>query len=233
MHKILIIEYDKKMATLLKSHIEKYDFHCFIIENFTAIKQSVLEVQPSLILLDINLPRYDGFYWCRQIRTVTTCPIIFISARTGEMDQVMALENGGDDYITNPFHIEIVIAKIKSLLRRTYGSYAVDSNAKITELNGLYLHHHRLELEYAEQILELSKREFALLDCLLTKHGQVVAREQLLEALWDDTKFVDDNTLSVNVTRVRKKLELLNIKNALETIRGVGYRFNKTWSENI
>ncbi|MBR3120077.1 MAG: response regulator, partial [Oceanobacillus sp.] len=134
MAKILIIEDDPKIALLLQNHLEKYGYEAVITEQFDAVTEVFKLVLPDLVLLDINLPSFDGFYWCRQIRQISTCPILFISARSGEMDQVMALENGGDDFITKPFAYEVVTAKIRSSLRRAYGAYAPKVKERVVEL---------------------------------------------------------------------------------------------------
>ncbi|QPA31404.1 response regulator transcription factor [Thermaerobacillus caldiproteolyticus] len=231
MHTILIVEDDYKIASMLKEHIEKYEYKVHIASQFTDIKKEFVEFCPHLVLLDINLPRFDGFYWCRQIRTISNCPIIFISARSDEMNQIMAIENGADDYITKPFNFDLVMAKIKSLLRRTYGSYANPLQPHIYEVSGLYLLYDQHMVQWNQYTIELTKKEFTLLERLLKKAGKIVSREELLESLWDDVDFVDDNTLSVNITRVRKKLQQLGIKNAIETVRGTGYKIVDTWSE--
>lgn len=145
------------------------------------------------------------------------------------MDQVMALEHGGDDYITKPFHPEVVLAKINSLLRRAYGEYAVTNRERIIDKNGLRLYPERLELHFQQEKVSLTKKEADILEVLMTRHPLVAGREVLLEKLWDDDTFVDENTLNVNMTRTRNKLKELGIKNAIETVRGVGYRFNITW----
>src|SRR5690606_36096497 len=124
MAKIMIVEGDPKIAKLLQNHLEKYGFQTWITEDFDHVSEFFTEVYPDMVLLDVNLPSYDGYYWCRQIRKISTCPILFISARSAEMDQVRALENGADDFITKPFHYEVVMAKIRSHLRRAYGEYA-------------------------------------------------------------------------------------------------------------
>src|SRR5699024_6799930 len=162
--------------------------------------------KPDLVLLDINLPFFDGFYWCRQIRTVSICPVIFISARTGEMDQVMALENGGDDYITKPFSPEIVMAKIRSQLRRAYGEYSNQHRERLVEQEGLKLYVERLEVHFQGKSISVTKNEAAIIELLLERYPRVSGREDLLEKLWDDQTFVDENTLNVNMARVRKKL---------------------------
>lgn len=228
MYRIFLVEDDDKISTILSDFLQKYGYDAVTAQDYSRVKEEFSTVQPDLVLLDINLPRYDGFYWCRQIRTISNVPIIFISARAGEMDQVMAIENGGDDYITKPFHFEVVLAKIKSVLRRTYGEYAASSR-DVYDVAGLYLHRDRQTVEWNGTQLELTKKEFLLLDCLVKHVNQIVSREELLEALWDDVDFVDDNTLSVNVTRVRKRLEQLGIYDAIETKRGQGYRLVQNW----
>lgn len=231
MYRIFLVEDDDKISTLLKDFLQKYGYDVVTAQDFSRVKEEFSAIQPDLVLLDINLPRYDGFYWCRQIRTVSNAPIIFISARAGEMDQVMAIENGGDDYITKPFHFEVVLAKVKSVLRRTYGEYALQSASvrDVYDVAGLYLYRDQHAVEWKGKRLELSKKEFLLLDCLARKVNQIVSREELLDALWDDRDFVDDNTLSVNVTRVRRRLEQLGIDDAIETKRGEGYRLVQNW----
>ncbi|QOS78691.1 response regulator transcription factor [Paenibacillus sp. JNUCC31] len=228
MYTIMIIEDDSKIAGLLQSHIERYGDKAVAVEDFEQVVQQFEQIKPHVVLLDINLPSYDGFYWCRQIRSISTCPIIFISARSGKMDQVMALENGADDYITKPFEHEIVMAKIRSQLRRVYGDYAARNEERKVELDGLTVYLERLEMELGDRKIQLTKKETILLETLLRRSPKLVSRETILEKLWDDS-FVDDNTLSVNVTRVRKRLTELGITDALETVRGSGYRLNSNW----
>ncbi|MFS0784699.1 winged helix-turn-helix domain-containing protein [Bacillus sp. 1P06AnD] len=231
MHTIYLIEDDPKITHLLADHLKKYDYEVVVPTAFEQLKQQFQLCSPSLVLLDINLPKYDGFYWCRQFRTISNCPIIFISARAGEMDQVMAIENGGDDYITKPFHFEVVMAKVKSLLRRTYGEYASAKNGKLLEIEGLSLAYDQHSLSYKTKTVDLSKREFTLVESFLENPGKVISRDDLLDRLWDDVQFVDDNTLSVNITRVRKKLAELGINESIETIRGIGYKLSVTWRD--
>ena len=229
MYTIMIVEDDPKIAGLLKSHIERYGDRAVLVEDFERVLEQFEQIQPHVVLLDINLPSYDGFYWCRQIRTMSTCPILFISARSGKMDQVMALENGADDYITKPFEHEIVMAKIKSQLRRVYGDYAARDEERKVELGGLTVYLERLEIQLGDRRVQLTKKETILLETLLRRSPKLVSRETILEKLWDDS-FVDDNTLSVNVTRVRKRLAEIGIIDALETVRGSGYRLNANWN---
>src|SRR5690625_2305823 len=149
MKKIMIVEDDPNIAAYLKSYIQKYNYQVVAIDRFDNIMELFQQHKPDLVLLDINLPFFDGFYWCRQIRTESICPVIFISARTGEIDQVMALENGGDDYITKPFSPDIVMAKIRSQLRRAYVDYAGTKTERIVDLNilNLYTNHHELKFD--------------------------------------------------------------------------------------
>lgn len=227
----MIVEDDPKIAAYLTSYISKYNYHVIAIDQFDNVLASFQAYQPDLVLLDINLPYYDGFYWCRQIRKESICPVIFISARTGEMDQVMAIENGGDDYITKPFSPDIVMAKIRSQMRRAYGEYAGKQQERILELSQLKLFPERHELVYDDTVALLTKNETNILELLMERYPRVAGREDLLEKLWDEQTFVDENTLNVNMTRVRKKLQELGIDGAVETIRGSGYRLKITWKK--
>src|SRR5690625_3936033 len=229
--KILIVEDDPKIAEHLYNDVKKYGYGAMIVTDFDKVMKEFRTYEPHLVLLDINLPSYDGFYWCRQIRNDCIWPVIFISARKGDMDQVMAIENGGDDYITKPFSPDIVIAKIRSQLRRAYGEYAGSQQERVLELHHLKLFPERHELHFGETLVLLTKNETNILELLLERHPRVAGREDLLEKLWDDQSFVDENTLNVNMTRVRKKLQDLGITNAVETVRGSGYRLNVTWKE--
>lgn len=230
METIMIVEDDPKIAEYLQSYIQKYNYNVVVATDFQHLMDTFRNYQPELVLLDINLPSFDGFYWCRQIRLESICPVIFISARTGEMDQVMALENGGDDFITKPFHPDVVMAKIRSQLRRAYGEYAVKHEERILDKEGLHLFPERFELHFGPKSVSLTKNESNIIEILFERHPRVAGREDLLERLWDDEMFVDENTLNVNVTRVRKKFQEFGIHDAVETVRGVGYRLNVTWN---
>ncbi|WP_337018932.1 response regulator transcription factor [Oceanobacillus massiliensis] len=231
MQKIMIVEDDPKIAEHLQSYIQKYGYEAVKIAAFDRVIDEFHKTKPDLVLLDINLPSYDGYYWCRQIRKESICPVIFISARIGEMDQIMALENGGDDFITKPFHPEIVLAKIRSQLRRAYGEYASKVEERILEIENLRLYPERMELSFGGNTAALSKKETDTIEVLMERYPRVAGREDLLEKLWDEHVYVDENTLNVNITRVRKKMESIGIKGAIETVRGAGYRLSVTWSE--
>ncbi len=220
----MIVEDNEDICELLRHYLEKYGYETTVAEDFTSVLELFLLKKPDLVLLDINLPSFDGFYWCRQLRQHSTCPVIFISARSGEMDQVMAIENGGDDYIEKPFSYDVVLAKIKSQIRRAYGEYATSQGEKIIEYKGLQLYVERLEMRYQEQKYELSKKEGNMLEVLLERGEKVTSRDRLMEKLWDTEAFVDENTLNVYITRLRKKLRELDANVTIETIRGAGYR---------
>ena len=233
MDKIMIVEDDVKIVEHLRNYLEKYNYTVTVVTDFDHVLTQFQEEQPQLVLLDINLPSYDGYYWCRQIRKESICPVIFISARTGEMDQIMALENGGDDFITKPFYPDVVIAKIRSQLRRAYGEYAAQVKERVVHLKGLQLYPERLELCFGDQVCTLTKKETDIIESLLERYPRVAGREDLLMKLWDDQAYVDENTLNVNITRVRKKFQELGITDAIETVRGAGYRVRITWNEGV
>jgi len=228
-YKIFIVEDDLSLSNLLQEYINKYGFEVRAAENFEDVMGEFNEYNPNLVLLDVNLPKFDGYYWCRKIRQQSKIPIIFISARDSGMDQVMALESGADDYITKPFYYDVAIAKIKSQIRRAFGDYAAKGEERTVELEGLKFYPERSEIEFKGERLIITKREGILLECLMEKFPKVVGRDLLLEKIWDDLEFVEENTLSVNISRVRKRLQVLGVDNGIETIRGAGYRLNKTW----
>jgi len=229
-YKIMLVEDDSSIAKLLGSLIEKYGYKPLILSDFDRILDIFIEENPHLVLLDINLPKYDGFYWCRKIRQISRIPIIMISARDSEMDQVMGIESGADDYITKPFYYDVVIAKIKSQLRRCYGEFAPDvSEERRIELEGLTLYLERPELHFNKDSTVLTKKEAVLAETLMRMSPRAVSRDVLMEKLWDDQTFIDENTLNVNVARLRKKLQEVGIDDALETVRGYGYSLYVTW----
>lgn len=224
------MEDDVKIANYLSSYIKKYHYEVVIATDFDQIMCTFRQSNPALVLLDINLPSYDGYYWCRQIRKESICPVIFISARTGEMDQVMALDNGADDFITKPFHPDVVMAKIRSQFRRAYGEYATKFEERVLIQEGLKLYPERLELQFKSQTTSLTKNETFIIESLFERYPRVAGRQDLLEKLWDDQVYVDENTLNVNITRVRSKFQSIGIEEAVETVRGAGYRLRITWS---
>ena len=230
MYKVLIIEDDEKLRNLIKDGLTRYNYDVAIVKDYSNIKKEFIKEAPHLVLMDINLPNYDGFFWCREIRSISKVPIIFISARFSDMDQVMAIENGGDDYVVKPFSFDLLMAKIKGVMRRAYGEYAGSTSREVLEVDGLYLYPGQNIVEWNKEKIELSKKEFALIHILLKNLDKIVTREKLLEELWDDKDFVDDNTLSVNIARLRKRLEDIGIYDVIQTKRGQGYCMVKTWN---
>lgn len=225
-YRIMIVEDDQKIAKILAQELERYGMVALIVEDFTRVKEAFCSSQPDLVLLDINLPKFDGYCWCRQIRTLSKVPIIFVSARDQDVDQVRALESGGDDYISKPFNLELAIAKINSLLRRTYGEYAVSKPLDVLAIGDVVINRADSSASRGDVRVELTAKELELLWILAQRNGTIVSREELLDVLWDDEEFVDDNTLTVNVSRLRRRLDELGLGQAIETRRGQGYRLS-------
>lgn len=224
MKKILLVEDDITLKKLIKDYIEKYDYIVSIVSDFANIEEEFININPDLVLLDINLPYSDGFQLCKSFRRNSNVPIIFISARSSYSEQIRALELGGDDFIVKPFDIELLLAKIQAAFRRIYGEYSEEKN-QIVASNGLILTKHNLQISYNGKSLELSKKEFQLINKLVANENSIIPREELLEELWDETFFVDDHTLTVNVARVKSKLSMLGLNDAIQTKRGYGYLF--------
>ncbi|MDQ0190034.1 response regulator transcription factor [Alicyclobacillus cycloheptanicus] len=223
--RVAVVEDDPQVASLLHRQLTRYGFVVTVMNDLRHVDEAVRDMNPDLVLLDINLPYLDGFHWCRSIRRFSTVPIVFISSRGSNMDQVFAMENGGDDYIQKPFDMEVVVAKLRALLRRTYGEYAGKAPTSVYRSGKLALDVRKAQMECNGRTQWLTKTELELLRQLMEAGGSVISRNQLLEALWDDTDFVDDNTLTVNVTRLRRKLEDIGVRNVIVTVRGLGYRF--------
>lgn len=221
MYRIFIVEDDAKLAEIIGKNLQKYNYSYNICEDFSRILEELNRHDPHLVLLDINLPMFDGFYWCSQIRNVSKLPIIFISSRDSKMDQIMSLNMGGDDYIQKPFSIEILITKINSLLRRSYAY--TDNSLSILEVKGKILDLNKRTLVINGMTLSLTKNEFQMLYILFSNRSQTVKRETIIKSLWQEESFVDDNTLTVNINRLRKKLKDHGIEDFIKTVKGIGY----------
>ncbi len=220
MKKILIIEDDLNVARELSISLKKWSFEVDIIKNFDNILKEVIYNKPSLILMDVNLPYYDGFYWCEKIREVSKVPIIFLSSRDSNMDIIMGINNGGDDYITKPFSTEVLISKINALLRR---SYDYNNSDTLIYYNDAVLDIEKCIFRYDDKEIELTKNEIKTLSLLIKNKEKVVSREKIMMSLWNDDEFVNDNTLTVNITRLRGKINELGLKDIIKTKKGIGY----------
>lgn len=221
MFKIMIIEDDLKLKSKVADSLTKWGYEVYPINDLENIIDEFKSFDPHLVLLDINLPYYDGFHWCNEIRKFSKTPIIFISSRDSNMDIIMGVNLGADDYIQKPFSIDILIAKVNALLRRTYNFTDTESN-KIVH-NGATLDLSTATLEYKGGTIELTKNEVKILHELMKSKGKIVSRDKLMKKLWDSEWFVDDNTLTVNVNRIRSKLKGIGLEEFIETKRGLGY----------
>lgn len=217
--KILIVEDHEPIRLELCKFLGKYNYEAKAVVDFENVVECCLEEQADLILLDINLPVYDGYYICREIRTQSDVPIIVVTSRDSEMDELMSMNIGADDFIAKPYNTQILLARISSILRRTKKS----SEDSLIEYHGLKISLEKSTMSYQDKEMELSKNEIRILYTLIQKKEAIVSRDELMESLWQSNEFVDDNTLTVNVNRVRKKLEAIGLDNFIQTKRGRGY----------
>ena len=220
MYKILIVEDDETIAGGLKTHLEKWNYQTECMTDFKDVMGKFLEFEPQLVLLDIVLPFFNGFHWCQEIRKISKVPIIFLSSVNDNMNIVMAMNMGGDEFIEKPFDLNVVTAKVQAVLRRTY---EFRGTADIMEWNGAILNLADATVLYQDQKLELTKNEFKILQMLLENTGKIVSRESIMTRLWDSNEFIDDNTLTVNVARIRKKMEQIGLGGKIITKKGIGY----------
>ena len=220
MYRLLIIEDDKGIAEAIKTQAEMWGMQAHMITNFRNVMAQFAEVEPHIVLLDIALPFFNGYHWCSEIRKVSKVPIIFISSASDNMNMIMAMNMGADDFIAKPFDQSLLIAKLQAMLRRTYDfSFSVP----VLEHRGALLHTGEQSLTYGDEKISLSKNEYRILLVLMENKGRVVSREKLMEQLWETDCFVDENTLSVNVNRLRKRLESTGLRDFIKTKFGVGY----------
>ena len=224
MHRIFIVEDDAAIAAALQKHLTTWGFDVRCAEDFRNVLAECTAFDPQLVLLDITLPFYNGYHWCQELRRVSNVPVVFISSASDNMNIVMAMNMGGDDFIIKPFDLNVLTVKIQAMLRRTY-EFAGESH--MLEHQGVWLNLSDGTLTYEEQILELSKNERKILQTLLENPGAIVTRENLMMALWESDVYVDENTLSVNVNRLRRKLETIGLTNFILTRKGIGYQIKK------
>lgn len=219
MPKIVIIEDTEKIREELKTFLLRYGYEAVAPTNFKQIISDTLKEEPDLILLDINLPVFDGYYICREIRKESIVPIIVVTSRDNEMDELMSMNLGADDFVTKPYNTQILLARIENILKRMQGAAIQDVHV----YNDLKLNLSNGSVSYKGETAELTKNELKILSCLYKNKGKIVSRDDLMDFMWNADAFVDDNNLSVNVTRLRKKLEGLGMQKNIETRRGLGY----------
>ena len=219
-YRILIIEDDPGIASAIERQMRMWDLDVRCVQDFRNVMEDFAQYDPHLVVLDISLPFFNGYHWCSEIRRVSKVPILFISSASDNMNIVMAMNMGADDFIAKPFDLTVLMAKVQAMLRRTY-DFAVAS--PVLEHRGAWLNTGDQTLTYGEKVIELTKNEYRILFSLLENKGQVVSREQLMERLWETDSFVDENTLTVNVNRLRKKLDGVGLADFITTKFGVGY----------
>lgn len=219
MEKIIIVEDNKDLKNELIDFLSRYGYEAYGPDKFDNIMETLLKDNADLILLDINLPYYDGYYICREIRKVKNTPIIIVTSRNSDMDEIMSMNLGADDFVTKPYNTQVLLARIASLLRRSSGG----KYQEILEHKGLKLNVTTGVMEFNNSTVDLTKNEIKILSCLIKNKGVIVARDELMDYLWNSDMFVDENTLSVNIARLRKKLDSIGFKDAIETKRGIGY----------
>ena len=220
MHKILLVEDDDVIRQQVKKILEQWGYEVILVEDFMEVLSIFVKEEPHLVLMDIGLPLFNGYHWCQEIRKVSKVPIMFLSSRDQAMDIVMAINMGGDDFVTKPFDQNVLLAKIQGLLRR---SYEFGQDQSLLEYRGVILNLKAMDLVYQGEVVSLTKNEFQILQVLFERSGNIVSREDLMKELWNSDFFIDDNTLSVNVARLRKKLEAVGLNDFIETKKGVGY----------
>ncbi|MFA9378242.1 MAG: response regulator transcription factor [Lachnotalea sp.] len=220
MYQILIVEDDKTIESNLIESLGKWGFQATGIEDLSNVVIEFTNRNPHIVLMDISLPFYNGYYWCGEIRKISKVPIIFVSSHSDNMDIVMAINMGGDDFITKPFSMEIIVAKVQALLRRAY-DYRPEMNH--VEHKGAILDLNDASLAYNKTKIDLTKNEFRILQVLMENKNEVVSRDKIMRKLWDNDSFIDDNTLTVNLNRLRKKLDANKLTDFIETKKGLGY----------
>ena len=220
MYRILIVEDDAGIAEAVSEQAKMWNFETHNVTNFRNVMAEFAEFDPHLVLMDIGLPFFNGYYWCGEIRKVSRVPVIFISSASDNMNIVMAMNMGGDEFVEKPFDLSVVMAKVQAVLRR---AYAFRGTMDVLEHAGVMLNVNDATVTCGSQSVELTKNEFRILKLLMENSGRIVSRENLITRLWESDEFIDDNTLTVNVARLRKKLEEIGAENWIQTKKGIGY----------
>ncbi len=218
--KILIVEDDPAIAGVVRSQVDARGYEGAVVEDFQNVLEQFLQWKPQMVLLDISLPFYDGYYWCRKIREVSQVPVIFISSAADNMNVVMAVNMGADDFIAKPFDLQVLMAKIQAVMRRAYD---FGNQIHWLEHKGAVLNTEDTSLHYRGERLELTKNDYRILQTLMENKGKVVSRDVLMTRLWETDSYIDENTLTVNVARLRRKLSSLGLSGFIQTKKGMGY----------
>lgn len=221
MYKIFMVEDDEIIARSIREHLQAWNYDVCCVEDFSNVVAEFVRFDPQLVLMDITLPFFNGYHWCSEIRKISKVPVIFLSSAADNMNIVMVINMGADDFIPKPFDLEVLTVKIQAMLRRSYDFAGTGS---MLEHKGAILNLNETTLTYQEQKIELTKNEFRILEILMENKEKVVSRETLMTKLWESDNYVDENTLSVNVNRLRKKLEALGLEEFILTKKGIGYR---------
>lgn len=224
MYRILIVEDDSTIASNVATHLERWDYKTKQVKDFKNVMEDFTQFDPQLVILDIGLPFYNGFYWCQEIRKVSSVPILFLSSMNDNMNIVMAMNMGGDEFIEKPFDLNVLTAKVQALLRR---AYSFQGNVNIIEYEGMLLNLSDATLSYKGERISLTKNEFRILQILMENAGKIIARDDIIARLWESDEFIDDNTLTVNVARLRKKLAGAGMEDWIKTKKGIGYYLKK------
>ena len=225
MYRILIIEDDCAIAETMQRQIALWGYEVRCVENFKDVLSEFTAFDPQLVLLDLMLPYFNGYHWCSEIRKVSRVPIVFLSSASDNMNIVMAMNMGGDDFIAKPFDLNVLTAKLQAILRRTYD---FGSTEQVLECRGAVLNTSDASLTYQGEKLELTKNEFRILQLLFERRGRTVPREDIMQALWESDSFIDDNTLTVNVARLRAHLAEIGLEGLIRTQKGLGYLVDET-----
>ena len=220
MYKRFIVEDDKSIAESMKQHLTQWDYDVYCVTDFKTVKEDFIRDDPHLVLMDIKLPFFNGYHWCEEIRAISAVPIIFISSASDNMNIVMAMNMGGDDFIAKPFSLEVLTAKVQAIIRRTY---SMQGQMNIIEHKGAVLDMANTALTYSGEKIDLTRNDFRIMQLLMENKGSVVTREKIMEKLWESESFIDDNTLTVNITRLRRKLESAGLCHFITTKKGIGY----------
>lgn len=223
--RIFIIEDDEVIFKAIKKYLESWSFIVSGVKDFENVFDEFINFKADLLLIDISLPFFNGYHWCEKIRSISKIPIIFISSASINLNKIMAMNMGADDYITKPFDLDLLVAKIKALLRRTYEYVEVYDNLIYQDLS---LDREKMTLKFNEYEIALSKNEFMILEMMFKSPRKVFKREEFMDKIWQTDEFIDDNTLTVNIMRLRKKLEEIGLRNLIKTKKKVGYYLEKS-----